>query len=225
MRATLFSAFLRFSKVGKEIFTECSFYVLPPIDEDKYNIDKLPLYDELFSLKMGIITAAFAILSFIMMVSSLAFIPFSVLPFVTFGPLLIIANGWYKRYKIDKTLKKKIKKGEPHNYGNLQTFREVIASPNYKNYFGAQDIIMIQNSIEQTIIHSIADLLDTKGIDSSFLREDLLTFVNQGIMMYGGELKAESLAVGKGAQATIKQAKESVKKFVERGAKQGGSNQ
>ena len=37
MRATLFSAFLRFSKVGKEIFTECSFYVLPPIDEDKYN--------------------------------------------------------------------------------------------------------------------------------------------------------------------------------------------
>ena len=59
---------------------------------------------------------------------------------------------------------------------------------------------MIKNSIEKTIVDSIADLLDSKNIESSFLREGLQSVVNQGIIMYGGSLDAEQVAVGKEAK-------------------------
>jgi hypothetical protein len=202
VRSTLFSTFLRFSKTGKEIFAECSFYILPPIDENKYNIDKLPLNDDLFSLKIGLITLGF-IIAYITIASvpDLAFIPLLVLAAVAFLPLFIILIGLFNDYKNKRQLKSRIERGSPHNYGRAKTFREAIASPNYKNYFSAQDIIMVQNSLEQTIINTVADLLDSKGIDSSFLRNDLLAFVNQGIMMFGGKMEAEQIAIGKGSQA------------------------
>ena len=62
---------------------------------------------------------------------------------------------------------------------------------------------MIRYSIEQTIIYSVADLLDSKGIDSSLLRKDMVAYINQGIMMFGGKLEADQIAAGKGAQAMM----------------------
>jgi hypothetical protein len=202
IRATLFSTYLRFSEVGKEIFVECSFFALPPIDENIYDIDKLPLYDNLLGLKAGVWAIVFSIISFeFVMPGANPELVFVILSTITFGPLLIIFIGWFVEFIANWKLGRRIKKGETHNYGNFKTFRELIASPNYKNYFSAQDIIMIRDIIEKTMIYSIADLLQSKGIDSSFLREDLISFVNQGIMMYGGKLEAEQVAVGKGAIA------------------------
>jgi hypothetical protein len=208
IRSTLFTTFLRFSKVGREIFTECNFYVLPPINETRYNIDRLPLYDDLRTIKIGLIalSISFFALTFMTSSGSSSDVPLTLMGFPLLS-LFVVLIGRVNEFIAKRQLNKKIERYEPHNYGGLTTFRESIASPNYKNYFSAQDIIMIQNSIEQAIVYSVADLLDLKGIDSSFLKNEMVTYINQGIMMFGGKLEAEQVTAGRGSQA-IKQIKE-----------------
>ncbi|MFA6371550.1 MAG: hypothetical protein WCW68_02895 [Methanothrix sp.] len=213
IRTTLFSTFLRFSMTGKEIFGECTFHVLPPIDETKYNIDRISQNDIYFMLRFGSVTLLMLILSIFMMSSpQLASMVFLALFVIVLLPLLVILAYYIHEYIYKFTTKERVDRGEPHNYGKIKTFREIIAKRDYKNYFSAQDIVMIQNSIEQTVINSIADLLDTNGIDSSLLRDDVMAFVNQGIMMFGGKLEAENVAVGTGAKI-FNQLKEKTQDF------------
>ena len=62
--------------------------------------------------------------------------------------------------------------------------------------------MMMQSSIEKSILNSVADLLDAKGLDSSFLRKNMIPQVNQNIMMFNGDINAEQVAIGEGAQAS-----------------------
>jgi len=209
---TLLSSFLRFYKIGVELFIECNFYVLPPIDENKFNIDKIPIYDTNFALKAAGTTIILSVAALALGITPyVSIVPLAIVCYKAFIPLIRILLNKYNANIVQKDLKERINKGEPHNYGNIITFREAISSKDYKNYFGAQDIIAIQNSIEQAIIIAIADLLDSKGIDSSSLTADLLPFINNGIMMYGGQLEAEQVAIGLGAKA-VKQVQERVRK-------------
>ena len=201
LRSTLFSTFLRFSKVGTDIFAECSFYILPPIDENKYNIDRLALNDDVLKMKTGLVTLVSVAVALMMMSSYvLSGIPPLILLLLTFYPLFTVFKGRFREFSESKDLKKKIERGEPHNYGAKSTFRESIASSNYKNYFSAQDIIMVQNGIEQAIIYSVAELLDSKGIDSSFLREEMIAYVNQNTMTFSGNIEGENIAIGTNAK-------------------------
>jgi len=215
LRSTLFSTFLRFSKVGESIFAECSFYILPPINENRFNIDRLALNDDFLIIKTGLVTLASVVVALIMISNGLSLAPIFILLILTLYPLFVVFRGRIREFSENKDLKKKIERGEPHNYGAISTFRELIASSNYKNYFSAQDIIMVQNSIEQAIVYSVADLLDSKGIDSSFLRKDMIAYVNQGIMMFGGTIEAEQV-VGVGiASKTLNQIKDLPQKYLE----------
>ena len=201
-RSTLLSTFLRFSKIGRELFIECCFYILPPIDENRFNIDRIPLYDNSLQLKAAAITAIFSLAVLILgRIPGVSLITLVLVIVAAFMPLARVIRNKYDDMIIFKDLKERIKKGEPHNYGNIKTFRESISSKNYKNYFSAQDVVAIQNSIEKAIIYSTAKILDAKGIESSLLTGDLLTLVNKGIMMYGGKLEAEQISVGSGAKA------------------------
>lgn len=208
-RSTLSSTFLRFSKVGKNFFTECSFYVLTPINENVYNIDKLPINSNLFTFKVGL--ATLVLIAFIIKLSDLSGLFSLILLVFSALPLILIL---YHRIIINerKTDTKRIKRGEPHNYGVIKTFRETIASLNYKNYFSAQDILMIHGSIEKSIINSIADLLDAKGLDSSFLRENMMPFVNNGIIMSGGTMN--NSPVVSGSNNLINQAKNQIQQKI-----------
>lgn len=211
IRGTLFTTFLRFSSIGKEIFAECSFYFLPPVDEDRYDIDKMPLFDELFIYRRGLMTAIVSSIVLLLVYLDYSYLVIPLVSLYVFVPILSFINGPYAKYILKKGLKQKspfiwhvlqlfFERGMPQNYGNLITFREMSASSTYKNYYNSQDILLIKNSVEKAIVDSIADLLDSKNIDSSFLREGLLAVVNQGVIMYGGRLEADQVAVGKGAK-------------------------
>lgn len=203
-RSTLFSTFLRFSKIEKELFAECSFYVLTPINENIYNIDKLPKNNSFFTVKSILVTVGLIIVYILF--SELPYIGV-ILAFILFifavRPLAKILINRAKEIEYSDDIEQ-IKRGEPHNYGLLKTFRETIASPDYKNYFGAQDIILIQNTIENAIIDSVADLLDAKGIDTSFLRSEMISFINKGIMQFGGKMENAQVVSGEGNQAIQK---------------------
>ena len=121
--------------MGKDIFAECSFYVLPPINENKYNIDRLALYDDWRNIKTGLITIALVVVALMMMSSyELSWLPPFILLILTLFPLFIVFRGRFQEFLANRELKKKIERGEPHNYGAISTFREAIASPNYKNW-------------------------------------------------------------------------------------------
>lgn len=204
-RSTLLSTFLRFSKIENELFAECSFYVLTPIDENIYNIDKLPSNNSFFTIKSIFVTAGLIIIYILF--SQLPYIGSVIPAFILFifavRPLVEILINRAKEtdYNIDI---EEVKRGEPHNYGLLKTFRETISSPDYKNYFSAQDIILIQNTIENAIIDSVADLLDAKGIDTSFIRSEMVSFINKGIMQFGGKMENSQVAFGDGIKVAQK---------------------
>lgn len=183
-RSTLFSTLLRFSKIEKELFAECSFYVLTPIDENIYNIDRLPR-NHFFAIKSIIITI---ILIIVYISYSWLLIPPLILLIFAVYPLfwILIDRVKESEYKVQL---EQIKRGGVQNYGLLNTFRETIASPDYMNYFSAQDLIFIQNTLEKAIIDSVADLLDSKNIDSSFLRDEMISYINNGIIQYGGKME------------------------------------
>lgn len=94
----------------------------------------------------------------------------------------------------------------------MRTFREAIASPDYKNYFSAQDIILIQNTLENAIVDSVADLLEAKGIDTSFIRSEMISFINKGIMQFGG--KMENTQVISGEKNIVTQKIQEIKKVI-----------
>jgi hypothetical protein len=201
VRSTLLSTFVRFFIVGKELFIECSFYALPPIDENKFDIDRIPLYDDMFMIKAGAISAIFALITLVFAFNPFtAWIPLIIVSLASFIPLIKLYEYKYNKKGAKSKLKKNIEKGVQHNYGVKKTFRESISSANYKSYFSAQDIIMIQTSIDQAIVYSIAALLDSKDIDSSTLKENVLNFVNQGIISSVGTLNAEQMVIGNEAK-------------------------
>jgi len=215
-RSTLLSTFLRFFKIGEELFVECCFYALPPIDESKFDIDQMPLYDDWLKYKAGAITAALSLVTLTAtMTPQLGLISLAIVSYIAFIPIVNIIFDKCGKPILRKRLGKRIQKGEPHNYGNTKTFRESISGKNYKNYFSAQDMILVQNSIEQAVIYSTAKLLDTKGIDSSSLTKDLLTFVNNNTMMYGCKLEGEQITVGSGAKV-VQHARDSVQNIFDK---------
>jgi len=58
--------------------------------------------------------------------------------------------------------------------------------------------------LEQTILESIVSFLDIRHIDTSNLKERQTMILNSGILVQGGDVRAESLAVGTGARAIKK---------------------
>jgi hypothetical protein len=98
VRSTLLSTFVRFFIVGKELFIECSFYALPPIDENKFDIDRIPLYDDIFMIKAGATSALFALITLVFASNPFtAIIPLAIISGVSFLPLIDLYR--YKRNK------------------------------------------------------------------------------------------------------------------------------
>ena len=153
-RATLLSTFLRFFKVGTEMFIECSFYVLPPIDENRFSIDKIPIYDDWLKYKAGVTVASLSLLTLLAVITPpISAISVFIVSLIAFMPIIGLFFEKYVKAMLRRKLSKRIAKGEPHNYGIKKTFRESISQKDYKNYFSAQDMILVQNSIEQAIIY------------------------------------------------------------------------
>jgi hypothetical protein len=182
-RSTLLSAFLRFSEIGTRIFAEYSLYYLPPLDESIYNVDRMPINEKLFSLKLEFLTLGLIVADILLA------------PYVIFSLALFVyaCSPIYKllTYKIDQASKKrstekKIKKGGPINFGVRTSFRESIADYNYANFFNIQDNKIIGTSIVKSIFDSTADLLDAKGLDSSFIRKTMIPQVIQNINNFNG---------------------------------------
>ena len=195
------SYFLRCTLRGSNLFVEINRCLLTPLDHTYRTVDYLA--EEDWTKRVGVFI--FALIAG----------PFRALA----APLLIF--GRIQEYIADMFDRKEkhrceiIDEHPLYNYGVAQSFRESARSDLFMHYFQKLDGDFYSKVLEREILASIVSFLDEHDIDTSELKERQSTILNSGIIVQGGDVKAESLAVGTGAQAVrVSQSqKESKPKF------------
>jgi hypothetical protein len=88
-----------------------------------------------------------------------------------------------------------------YNYGAHNSLREKLAGRSYIHYFRKKDSQFFQQTLLKVIIDAIVCFLDDHDVDTSELKESRNTILNSGIIVHGGDVRADALAVGTGAEA------------------------
>jgi hypothetical protein len=180
------SIFLRFCLTGGNLFCEASYFLLAPISERYHAIDD-------FNGAPDVRTVGNLLMSSIF----LAPVRLVCAPFVILNwPLQM----WACRQQrgTNRRLARQI---PTFDHGATTTLRQQAMSPNYRHYFQMLDKEMYHKLVEQQIFDSLITYLDTKGIDTSDLKERQTTVLNNGVIVSGGSVNANNLAVGSRSHA------------------------
>jgi hypothetical protein len=187
-RELVVSDFLRLSLQGKVLFVENNRYLLAPIDSRYRGVDALK--DP----------------SFISFAES---VMFSVIigPLSAFGALVFLAADAKKAMNTvsgrrSRLLREGIDRDPFYNYGAANSLRGKFAGRAYTHYFQKKDSDFFQQMLLKVVLDAVVEFLDRHDIDTSDLRERKTMILNSGIIVHGGDVKAESLAVGTGAAAS-----------------------
>lgn len=184
------SYFLRFSIKGVALHCEITQSVLTPFASDVRLVDRLP------SLSL------FQKVSWFLGVGAAA-------PFVAVGSAMesfaklnqalteAISGG------IDQRLRKQIARNPIYDYGAELSLRSELASHSYLHYFQRMDSELYEKALERRILDATIDCLEAHGVDVSTLKDSRSTIINSGVLVQGGDVTAQSLAVGSGAKASV----------------------
>jgi hypothetical protein len=144
------------------------------------------------------------------------------------GPLFAIYSGLVILGKINRAVarffgseerhrRRTIEESPLYNFGVNHAVRERLSSDRFVHYFQKLDGDFYSKVLESAILDSIVTFLADRNIDTSEVKERRTTILNSGIIVQGGDVKAESLAVGHGAQA-VKHTAQRVPKILTKGA-------
>jgi hypothetical protein len=183
--------FLRFSFTGDNLFCEVSRFLLTPVAERYHQVDDLNVVPDL---------RAVARLLGRSVMSTVFLAPFST--FLLLGHALAPWRRWRRR-RIARRLARQC---PTYDHGATTTVRQQAMSTNYAHYFQKLDRQMYVKLVEQQILDAVVTFLDSHNIDTSELKERQTTILNNGVMVSGGTIQAQSFAVGSGARARTEQA-------------------
>ncbi len=182
------SYYLRCSCRGNTLFVETKRLILTPLASAYRKVDSMTPMDT--SQTIGAAMAA-----------------------IVAGPVLALVSPFWVLLKIEEKLgelfsawkdrkrRKMIKKTPLFNYGAVTSLRQTLSSGEYGHYFQMMDGDLYNKLFEHGVLDSLVEFLDAHGLDTSELKERQTTILNNGVMVQGGDVKAESLAVGAGARA------------------------
>jgi hypothetical protein len=185
------SIFLRFSVTGDNLFCEASYFLLPPVVERYHQVD-----DMNGEVDLRTVGAIF--------LRSIVLTPF-LLVIAPFAVLYRIVERW-TRWRERVVTRRRARQCPTFDYGAVTTVRQRSMSPNPRHYFQLLDRIMYVKLVEQQIFDAIITFLEKSDIDTSELRKRQTTVLNTGVIVSGGQINAESLAVGTGAVAGVRHA-------------------
>ncbi len=189
------SYLLRFSIQGEHLFVEVNRYLLGPLEKKYRAIDELVEDEE----GPGTVIARVVGYSLAAIVS---------VPFVAIGDGLWMLDAGVKKLtanRIENRRLKKIKNSPHYDYGAANSLRDQIADGSYARYYQKLDTDMIVKVLERQILESLVRFLDEHNIDSSDIESRQATILNRGVIVKGGELETQSLAVGANASASVRQ--------------------
>ena len=90
-----------------------------------------------------------------------------------------------------------------YDYGAVRSVREGAQSKRYRRYFQVADRDMYGKILDREIFDAIRTFLADHDIDTSDFDERQAAVLNYGVMVTGGQVDAQSLAVGPQAQSTV----------------------
>lgn len=185
------SIFFRYVKKAGTLFVETKIFVLPPLKNEFMQYDEMPRSPNSGELLQDGFASVIK--------STVLWIP------VLFKALTFIQGGWAETpRKKEKINKKEIKKNNKYNYGWPASLREVWSSSSYERYFQMVDQDFHLKMIKETLMDSLQKSLEERNISTEGFKESSSTIFNEGIIISGGSIKAENVAVGSGAQAKAK---------------------
>ena len=111
-------------------------------------------------------------------------------------------DAW-KRWRARRRAQKAIRSNPSFDYGATTSIRELAQASKYRRYFQQLDREMAGKIIERQILDTIVQFLDEHKIDTGELEERQTAILNNGVLVSGGTLQADSLAVGQGARARV----------------------
>ena len=183
----ILSIFLRFSRVGQNLFVEANYYLLTPLSKYYRQFDQIKPEPSSEDIRKLALETMFTTFSF--GVASLTSI------FQRF-------SNSRRRNNQRKEKEKEIKSNYAFNYGAITSLRERVSYNNeYNRYFQKLDQEMYLKSIERRIVEGLSKFLDSKNIDTSDFKETRSTILNHGVMVSGGSIQAQSLTVGERAKS------------------------
>lgn len=203
----ILSYFLRFSIRGEYLFIEANRFLLTPLDKKYREIDNIQEaleFGEQVSEFIGLIIASLLVAPFV-----------SIASIFTLINQFISSIGKLDSENMDHSKQAaKARKDILFDYGAETSLRSQISSREYGHYFQKLDKEMYIKVFEKQLLESLTNFLIEHGIDTSDIQDRQSAILNTGIIMQGGELNAESLAVGSGAAASVmQQAGQQIKKL------------
>jgi hypothetical protein len=185
------SFFLRFQKISTKLFVELSAFLLPPLRIDYYNIDKV-YPKRRFKDLWGVCIAAMFQAPFLLALAPLA----------TLGRFRAMVTQRGERSRLHDL----VKADQLFDYGAKASLREIAAGAEWRVYFQKLDKEMHHKILQQQLLDTLVDFLDEHGIDTSEIKERTTHILNNGVIVSGGSINAQGLAVGEGAQTMVAKA-------------------
>ncbi len=186
------TTYLRFKKGRQHLFVEASNFILPPLKQAYYAIDTIDpelRVSYLFNKFCGCLIAA----------------PFKLLysPYSVFR----MCGEPLARWLLHRRTVKAIRRNPLFNYGAITSIRQLGREDRFRVYFQRLDRDMHLKTVEQTLIDTIVDFLEEHNIDTSDIKERRSTILNNGVMISGGSIMTQAMAVGTGANAVMSKIK------------------
>ena len=180
------SQFFRCSRRGRLMFVEINRYLLTPLADPYRKVDMLSSARHVFQrLALSLLAG----------------------PFMVPGSLLLLFNRF--NHAIERLLGSRerrrwheIEENPRFDYGAQTPLRQAFSSDKFLHYFQKVDGDSYNKMFDREILDAICSFLDAHNIDTSDLRERQNVIMNSGIIVQGGDVRAESLAVGTGASST-----------------------
>ena len=179
------SIFLRFSKLGHNLFVEASYFLLTPVAERFRAVDAMSPYFNLGRFIKSIVATAVTT------------------PFVTlWAPFELLGRiyGRFHRWSANREEDTLIRENPTFDYGAAFSFRQWASANEYRRYFQRLDKEMYLKILEKNILDSILTFLEEHDVDVSELKQRQNTILNQGVIVSGGNMTTQSMSVGLGAK-------------------------
>jgi len=181
------SYYLRCSRRGNTLFVETKRFLLTPVASEYRAVDNMVPTD-LHDVFAVVVTAVFVGPSFAVVSPVWAIVELR----------RLWRDFWGSE---DKERRELIERNPLFNYGTVQSLRQSLSSPQFRHYFQKIDGDFYNKLFEREVLDSLVEFLDDHNIDTSDLKERQTTILNSGVIVQGGDVNAESLAVGPGAEA------------------------
>ncbi len=185
----ILSFYVRLSRQGSNLFVETSRFLLPPVASKYRKLDTLSEQSLWLRLSIGLIALLFGVY------------------YAIYAAGFLVLRGVGRLFKalgrLRNTEHKAIRSNPQFNYGAKASFREVVAGEVYQHYFQKLDKELYVKTLERSLLDTLVVQLEAHNIDSTDLAERKTTIINSGVIVSGGDVKANALAVGAQASAGV----------------------